>query len=179
MTLSIQTKAGVLQCYRLFLRAGDAAVLHAKHRQPYMRQRIRRRFEEHRTPVTDDRLIDLQRKANNTLELLHLAAEKEGLARKVVKNICDLQYYQNCYETRPPMHTRKLPAPSTCIFAIVALFAAAVSAVPGQHHKGSSIQQDAGGIGNEGRVEGALNNLLKAGILSDNSRVAGTDQDAN
>ncbi|KAI8388082.1 uncharacterized protein BYT42DRAFT_611159 [Radiomyces spectabilis] len=54
---------------------------------------------------------------------------------------------------------------------VLALFAAVFavsSAANSGHHKEG--EQSAGNLGNEGRVVGALNNLLKGGILSDNSQ---------
>ncbi|KAI8365315.1 uncharacterized protein BYT42DRAFT_618695 [Radiomyces spectabilis] len=62
------------------------------------------------------------------------------------------------------------------IIATIAVFVATVSAGAA---KGANIQQGSHDLGNEGRVEGLLNNALKAGILSDNSEVVGTNQHAN
>ncbi|KAI8365300.1 uncharacterized protein BYT42DRAFT_618680 [Radiomyces spectabilis] len=76
---------------------------------------------------------------------------------------------------------------ATFFLTVAAVLIASVSAQagPGQqqsdHHHGGqrpAVIQEAGGIGLEGRVSGILNNLLKAGLLADDSEGYGVNQDA-
>ncbi|KAI8365293.1 uncharacterized protein BYT42DRAFT_618673 [Radiomyces spectabilis] len=68
---------------------------------------------------------------------------------------------------------------ATFFIAVVAVCVATVSAAGGQDGgKRIDTDQKLGGIGNEGRVSGLVNNLLKAGILADDSKDFGDYQDA-
>ncbi|KAI8365305.1 uncharacterized protein BYT42DRAFT_618685 [Radiomyces spectabilis] len=61
----------------------------------------------------------------------------------------------------------------TFFLTVAAVLVAAVSA-GGR----AGVDQEMGGIGNEGRVSGLLNNLLKGGLLADASEGYGARQDA-
>ncbi|KAI8365303.1 uncharacterized protein BYT42DRAFT_618683 [Radiomyces spectabilis] len=63
---------------------------------------------------------------------------------------------------------------ATFFLAVAAVLVAAVSA--GGHR--SNVDQEAHGVGNEGRVSGILNNLLKGGLLADASQDHHVSQDA-
>ncbi|KAI8365306.1 uncharacterized protein BYT42DRAFT_618686 [Radiomyces spectabilis] len=63
---------------------------------------------------------------------------------------------------------------TTFFLTVAAVFVAAVSA--GGHRSG--VDQEVGGVGNEGRVSGLLNNVLKAGLLADASEDHHVSQDA-
>ncbi|KAI8365307.1 uncharacterized protein BYT42DRAFT_618687 [Radiomyces spectabilis] len=63
---------------------------------------------------------------------------------------------------------------ATFFVALAAVFVATVSAAG---HR-SGVDQETNGVGNEGRVSGILNNLLKGGLLADSSKGYGVRQDA-
>ncbi|KAI8365296.1 uncharacterized protein BYT42DRAFT_159261 [Radiomyces spectabilis] len=67
---------------------------------------------------------------------------------------------------------------ATFFLAVSAVFAAAVSAAGAGGGKRIDVDQEMGGAGNEGRVSGLLNNLLKGGLLADASKGYGLSQDA-
>ncbi|KAI8384785.1 uncharacterized protein BYT42DRAFT_643544 [Radiomyces spectabilis] len=61
----------------------------------------------------------------------------------------------------------------SAVLALVAVLAVAVSAAPSR-----DIEQTSAGNGNEGSVHGALNNVIKGGVLADESTNVMTNQDA-
>ncbi|KAI8365301.1 uncharacterized protein BYT42DRAFT_618681 [Radiomyces spectabilis] len=65
---------------------------------------------------------------------------------------------------------------ATFFLTVAAVLVAAVSATGGHHR--SEVDQEVGGVGNEGRVSGILNNLLKGGLLADASQDHHVSQDA-
>ncbi|KAI8365299.1 uncharacterized protein BYT42DRAFT_618679 [Radiomyces spectabilis] len=72
---------------------------------------------------------------------------------------------------------------ATFFLTVAAVLVAAASAQSGsnQHASGghhAGIRQEAGGVGNELRVSGILNNLLKGGLLADASEGHHVRQDA-
>ncbi|KAI8365310.1 uncharacterized protein BYT42DRAFT_618690 [Radiomyces spectabilis] len=69
---------------------------------------------------------------------------------------------------------------ATFFVTVAAMFVAAVSAAGagGGGGKRLDVDQEMGGVANEGRVSGILNNALKAGLLADSSEGYGLSQDA-
>lgn len=82
--------------YRTFLKAGEAAVSATPHSKRNMKSLIRKGF------TNSVFLCDpnIHTKAQNTLELLHIAAVRKGLERNIVNNICELKYEQEKYDKR-------------------------------------------------------------------------------
>lgn len=83
------------QLYRTFLKAGNA-VVSTPHSKCNMRLLIREGFTNDR--FSSDLHIDT--KVKNTLELLHIAANRKGLERDIVNNLCELKYDKEKYNKR-------------------------------------------------------------------------------
>ncbi|GAA5816426.1 hypothetical protein MFLAVUS_009955 [Mucor flavus] len=90
--------------YRTFLKAGEAAVSTTPHSKRNMKSLIRKGFTNN-VFLCDP---NIHTKAQNTLELLHIAAVRKGLERDIVNNICELKYEQEKYDKRPPFYNRNL-----------------------------------------------------------------------
>ncbi|KAL7328067.1 hypothetical protein PS15p_206391 [Mucor circinelloides] len=88
--------------YRQFLKAGDAAVdgVDKKHIKLLIRQGF-----ENKQYLTDPE-VDV--KVKNTLTLLKNASSRRGIEHDIVHNLCQLKYFRDKDNIRPPLFNRKL-----------------------------------------------------------------------
>ncbi|CEP19127.1 hypothetical protein [Parasitella parasitica] len=89
--------------YRQFLQAGYAAVDSVNKR--HIKSLIRQGFEN-RQYLTDP---EIHVKAENTLMLLNNASLRKGIERDIVQNLCQLNYFKDKDDVRPPFYNRKMP----------------------------------------------------------------------
>ncbi|KAI8638443.1 hypothetical protein BD408DRAFT_446809 [Parasitella parasitica] len=88
--------------YRQFLRAGDAAVNGVNKR--HVKSLIRQGFEN-KLYLTDP---EIEIKAKNTLMLLNNASLRKGIEYDIVRNLCQLKYFKDKDDIRPPLYNRKM-----------------------------------------------------------------------
>ncbi|OBZ84092.1 hypothetical protein A0J61_07864 [Choanephora cucurbitarum] len=89
--------------YRQFLKAGQAAT--EGHNKKHIRSLIREGFEN----PTFARDPEIEIKARNTLRLLQLAGERRGIEFDLVRNLCQLKYFRDRDNLRPPLFNRRIP----------------------------------------------------------------------
>ncbi|GAN04701.1 radical sam proteins [Mucor ambiguus] len=97
-----QPRSKVASQYRHFLKAGDAAVdgVDKKHIKLLIRQGF-----ENKQYLTDP---EIEVKVKNTLTLLKNASGKRGIEHDIVHNLCQLKYFGDKDNIRPPHFNRKL-----------------------------------------------------------------------
>ncbi|ORE10534.1 hypothetical protein BCV72DRAFT_14970 [Rhizopus microsporus var. microsporus] len=95
--------------YKLFLKTGYAAVEGtAKNQKPMIKGLIRQGFDRYVYCTDPTILRELRPKVENTLELLNLAAKRNGYERDIVINLCRLKYHWDKYNLYPPEQGRKV-----------------------------------------------------------------------
>ncbi|KAI9007007.1 hypothetical protein CLU79DRAFT_778803 [Phycomyces nitens] len=96
--------------YRTFLRQGSKAVMSTTRQRKQIWQIIRAKFKENLDETDPEKLGDLWIRSQNTLVFLESAAQKKGLESKIVRNLCDFQFYQNRFNNRPYVMPRNMPS---------------------------------------------------------------------
>ncbi|KAL0087238.1 hypothetical protein J3Q64DRAFT_1833445 [Phycomyces blakesleeanus] len=96
--------------YRTFLRAGSKAVVGTNRQRKQIWQWTRTKFDKNLTETDPEKLGDLWIRSQNTLAFLKIASQRKGLEHKIVRNLCDFQFYQNRFNERPNILRRNIPS---------------------------------------------------------------------